>query len=503
MVKRLTLKEEWLLDEPIGQGGFGKVYAASSDRYSDAVAKLIPKRPGSEREMLFENLADVRNIVPIIDSGETEDSWVLVMPRAERSLREHLEDPLGATEAIAVLSDIAAALSDLENSGVVHRDLKPENVLLLNVKWCLADFGISRYAEATTALDTHKYSMTPPYAAPEQWRSERATFATDVYALGVIAYELLAGFRPFGGPAIHDYRSQHLHEEPPPLNGASIAVTALVEECLYKSPQTRPTPSNLCARLERASQAAPSGGLARLQVANLAEVGRRGKEALAAEQARSKREQREEAIQSARKALNRITDALRNAILESAPAAKLEMQSLRRRADGRAPQFGPDGWTVSLNEAELSYSFSPLALIERESERPDVIDVITFAQLRLRIPERAHSYKGRSHSLWFCDAQEAGRYQWLETAFMLSPYVRRYVPTEPFALDPIDARAILALGPGTTEMQVAWPFTPITIDDLEEFIDRWAGWLAEGAGGQLTRPSAIPERNPEGSWRRE
>ena len=127
----------------------------------------------------------------MIDQGETEDAWVIVMPRAEKSLRDLLDEVggagLGTGAAVGALTDIAQALGDLAGR-VVHRDLKPENVLLVDGRWCLADFGISRFADATTALDTRKFAKTPPYAAPEQWR-ERATSATDVYAFGVIAYE--------------------------------------------------------------------------------------------------------------------------------------------------------------------------------------------------------------------------------------------------------------------------------------------------------------------------
>src|SRR5258708_3437668 len=95
------------------------------------------------------------------------------MPRADKSLRQHLTDlsePLEITEGVAILTDIATALSDID-SRIVHRDLKPENVLLLDGAWCLADFGISRYAEASTAPDTQKYSLSPPYAGPERWRT--------------------------------------------------------------------------------------------------------------------------------------------------------------------------------------------------------------------------------------------------------------------------------------------------------------------------------------------
>ena len=79
---------------------------------------------------------------------------------------------------------------------VVHRDIKPANILLLDIRWCLADFGISRYAEATTISDTRKFNLTPAYAAPEQWRHATVTNATDGYAFGVVAYELFASKRP-------------------------------------------------------------------------------------------------------------------------------------------------------------------------------------------------------------------------------------------------------------------------------------------------------------------
>lgn len=186
----------------------------------------MPKVPGAQRELLLADVSNARNVVPIIDSGESGDNWAIVMPRAERSLRDYLagtSGPLGLKEAVAVLADVAAALSDLDGR-VVHRDLKPENVLLLAGHWRLADFGISRYAEATTAPDTRKYSLTPEYAAPERWRAERATTSTDVYSLGILAHELLAGQRPFQGPQPEDFREQHLHVDAPHLEGVPTAL---------------------------------------------------------------------------------------------------------------------------------------------------------------------------------------------------------------------------------------------------------------------------------------
>ena len=157
--KDIQLKKRWTLGPQIGKGGFGRVFEAVGEDASLAAAKFIPKEPGAERELLFEDLTGVRNVVPIIDSGEWDVHWVLVMPRATTSLRAHLTERsrLSAAETVAILTDIVTALADLK-SRVVHRDIKPENVLLLEGQWCLADFGIARYAEASTAVDTHKWA---------------------------------------------------------------------------------------------------------------------------------------------------------------------------------------------------------------------------------------------------------------------------------------------------------------------------------------------------------
>ncbi|WBB66908.1 serine/threonine-protein kinase [Micromonospora sp. WMMD812] len=500
MGQRLLLASEWTLGEQVGGGGFGRVLEASSDQVPNAVAKLVPKGPGAERELLFVDLAGARNVVPIIDRGETEDNWVLVMPRAEKSLREHIESAQGRlslAEALTILTDIATALSDLHGR-VVHRDLKPENVLLLDGHWCLADFGISRYAESSTAPDTRKYSMTPPYAAPEQWRGIRATSATDVYALGVIAYELLSGNWPFEGPEAHDFREQHLHQNPELLSGVPLPIAAMIDECLYKGMDARPTPSNLLARLTRAVEATPSAGLAQLQQANLAEVNRIREEERAASEARSEEERREELAQSASRALTRMMDYLKDAILANAPAATFAQ---RQPAAGPQARRSRDGWTISLNGAKLVFD-GPL----QEQRHPwgqsrTPIDVVASAGLSLVAPSNYQGYEGRSHSLWYCDAQTAGEYHWYETAFMDQPMMRAGDrPRDPYALSP-GSDAAEAIGPGLMRVQVAWPFTPLSIDAMDEFVDRWAGWLALASQGKLQRPMMMPEKQPQGSWR--
>lgn len=486
---KLALAREWVVGEVVGVGGFGRVYAVISDG-EEAVAKLVPKDPGADRELLFVDLGGVRNVVPIIDSGETPDEWVLVMPRAERSLRQHLDSwgdkRLEAEEAVPILTDLAIALTDLDGR-VVHRDLKPENLLLLDGTWCLADFGISRYAEATTAPDTQKFALSPPYAAPEGWRAERATTATDVYSLGVIAYEMLAGSRPFLGPSLEDYREQHLHSDPAPLAGVPTPLASLVDECLYKAPGARPTPENVGRRLANVASTPQSSGLGKLREANREEVARRAETARQESASRTEEERRGELAESAGKALTRIGDALRDAIIAAAPSVQQE-------------QTRGGDWSLRLGPARLSLS-SP----ERTGRDPwrwetPALDVISHTALDLRVPEDQYQYEGRSHSLWFCDAKTAGEFAWYEAAFMVSPLIPRRGRQDPFALSPGE-EAAKALWTGMAEFQVAWPFTRLSFEELDDFIDRWAGWFADAAAGKLSRPSTMPERPTQGTWR--
>ena len=488
---RLQLEHEWNLGEQLGEGGFGKVYAATAPDGSIAAVKLVPKVPGARRELLFTELTGVRNVVPILEHGETEDNWALVMPRAEKSLRKHLKDadaPLELTEAVAIMSDIAAALVDLDGK-VVHRDLKPENVLYLDGHWCLADFGIARYAEATTAPDTQKYSMSYRYAAPERWRDQRATIAVDVYAVGVIAHELLTGRLPYVANELAELREQHLHADPPDLPQVPAALSALIDECLNKAAGARPTPAGLAKRLESASKATPSDGLAKLQEANRAEAGRRGQAARQESVGLSEAERRAELARAAIRSLARITETLREAIVEAASTAS-------------NPAGSRTGWRLQLDQATLQYVPATATRPEPWGEwQAPKFDVIAHAQLGIKFPMNRHGYEGRSHSLWYCDAQTEGQYQWFETAFMIGVFMRRTSSLAPFALDPGTEAAKGIYSMMGSEFQVAWPFTPISIGELDEFISRWAGWFADAASGRLNHPNSMPERSPHGSWR--
>jgi hypothetical protein len=479
-----------MVGDRIGAGGFGEVFAVTGDDGTRAVVKFVPKTSGADRELLFVNLAGARNVVPVIDSGEHGDKWVLVMPRADQSLRDYLIERAGAVslaEAVVVLEDVADGLIDLDGT-VVHRDVKPENVLLLVGHWSLADFGISRYAEASTAPDTRKLAMSPPYAAPERWRTERATIASDVYALGVVGYELLTGRQPFVATTTEDLRDLHLHADPPPMEGVPTALSTLIEECLYKAPETRPSPANFRARLGRhQTKVRSSPGLEQLEEANHAEVQRRATAARQQSEARTESDRRAAILSDAGRALDRIGAQLRDQIMASAPSATLN-----------APRDG--GWSLRLGTATMTFSPANGRPVTWGGWQAPAFDVVSVAAIGIRVPTDRYGYEGRSHSLWFGDIAQVGQYGWYETAFMVSPLIAKQGRQDPFALDPGEESA-KAVWNGMAEFQVAWPFTQLTPEDLDEFVDRWATWLARASTGGLARPSTMPERQAQGTWR--
>jgi len=484
----IQLAHRWILGSQIGRGGFGRVFEAVGDDGRLAAAKLVPKEPGADRELLFEDLTGVRRVVPIIDFGEWDAHWVLVMPRAVKSLRTHLTErgSLSPEEAVAILSDLAMALADLQGR-VVHRDIKPENILYLDGHWCLSDFGIARYAEASTAPDTHKWAWTPPYNPPERWRGERATPASDIYSLGVMAFEMLSGRWPFVGP---DFRTQHLTADSPSLTGCPPLLASLVTECLFKAADVRPTATNILARIALILRpSSPEAG--QLQAANQAQVQRFANEAALQSAVRSAAEWRREVVASATNALAMVANRLGQSIRENAPAAVWQP----------APGGGVLGSSIRLGPATLSVSSVEQSREDAWGHWKPGFQVIAHTAIDVRIPPDRFQYEGRSHSPWFCDAQESGVMRWYETAFMISPLIRRRGRQDPFALPPGE-EAGQALNPALAEFQVAWPFTPIEPGNEADFLERWMAWFAQAAQGQLGHPSSMPERRPEGSWRR-
>ena len=480
----IKLTRTWRLGPQLGEGGFAKVYLAQDENGESGVVKLVPKDPRAERELLFEELDGAPNVVPILDRGESGDYLVLVMTRAEKSLRDHLDEMgerLTVNEAVSVLVDIVEALATVESRSVVHRDIKPGNILLLEDHWHLADFGIARYAEATTAPDTLKYAKTPAYAAPEQWRGERATSATDVYAFGVVAYELLAGNRPFLGP---DFRHQHLEESPKPITGIPDRLRSLVSECLFKRPEARPRSQNLLARLKASMEPASPGGV-RLQQANALAVDRQAEEARQQSAAQVEVERRHQLCSAADQSWENILALLEPQIKDNAPTIQTSPGS----------SLNLKRW--ALNGATLSVD--PTKPVPPRADQGLPFEVIAHTYISLAGPPSQSGYTGRSHSLWYCDAQDPGVFRWYETAFWALGSESIF---KPFAMPPEAGDTALALSSAVHMYYVARPFLTIDQGDEDSFVEQWMGWFGDAAKGQLRDPPSVPESNPQGSWRR-
>lgn len=480
---------------PGGAGGFGTLCIVHDNQGDEAVAKLVPKDPGADRELLIgaaTQAAGYSNVVPVRDHGEHGDDWVVVMPRAETNLAAYLRDhaPLSVDEVILILRDVATVLADI-NTELVHRDIKPPNILLLAGKWCLADFGIARYAAATTAPDTRKYNLTPPYAAPEQWRMEHATSAADVYAFGVVGYQLLAGQLPFPGP---DFRQQHLNDQAPALTVGSMRLRDLIEECLYKPPEARPTPAAILRRLERAAEQPTAAGLEKLAQANRDEVQRQAGAHAKTSAARQQHQRREELHATAVQAFVRVGQEIVETIQATAPTAHILLgEEAQPRSLNYDRREGNKIFYASLNGAELTLDHPQ----KSQATWTSPFTVISESVITVKRPRATRDgWAGRSHSLWFCDAKEKNRFAWYELAF----WGGGHPSIEPNAASSAEQTQIV-FQPVMGGLQLAWPFTELERSDLSEFVGRWLGWFGDAATGSLQRPMVMPERSPKGSWR--
>ena len=490
----------------LGEGGFAAVYLADSDSGESVAVKLIPQAPGANRELLFENLDGVPNVIPVLDRGEWNDYWVLVMPLAEKSLRQRIAEKDGRlpfNETLEVLIGIANALVGIESRNVVHRDIKPENVLLLNGKWCLSDFGIARYADATTAPDTRKFYKSAPYAAPEQWRDEHATNATDVYSAGVVAHELFAGQVPF---KTQDIRRQHLEEMPEPIESITPALQSIITSCLYKDPAARPRPKELLTQLRNSISMPISNAAVRLQRANQQSVTRVAEEKRQESLIRSENERRDRLFRAAKQGLNTCIAHLREGIETNAPEAIVSIEPLIPEAAISAGSLVSrvefDDWigsdhriVVALMDAELA-----IAPIERVSKSTQTarhsreITVVAYSAIGVKTQSPNQGYQGRSHALLYCDAVERGRFRWYETAFMQDPLTdNRHQPPaiEPFPWLPRHSEAVLSRT--SNSIQRALPFTPIDQGNEPDFVERWIDYFSKAALGELTRPRQLPK----------
>ncbi|WP_458116547.1 serine/threonine-protein kinase [Arthrobacter sp. D2-10] len=477
---------EWVLGNEIGRGGFGKVYSASQGELDGAV-KFIPKAKGTPRELLLEIPDQARNVVHVTGIGEDEDHWIVSMPLAERSLGSLLDEysgPLPEKIALDVLVDVADALIDLE-SKIVHRDIKPENILLIDGKWCLCDFGIARYADAATGTQTHKGYGSEEYTAPELWRGGRASSRSDMYALGVVAYEMVAGHLPFTGSSQEIYQG-HLNETPS-TTGAPKRLDWAILDCLKKAPNLRLTAAQFRDKLEPSVAATLSAGALALGEADQAYTQALDLAEMAALKEAEEEKIRQEHLQFAQEKLARISQEMLERLVGLAPRVQVREKDL-------------GAWQLALASATID--FSPMAGQNSYllAEEGDPFSVLARASIRVWQGPGITGHVGRSHALWYSDAKEAGNFHWYETAFIQNGGL---VPTHrdvPFDAAFESREATMAVR-RTGQYLVAWPFTLVDADDLDEFIDRWALWFAQASEGKLTQDVRPDIVRAEKSWR--
>jgi serine/threonine-protein kinase len=258
-----TLGNAYTIERELG-GGMSRVFCARDDALGrDVVIKVLPAQlvqelsaERFEREVRVTAQLQHPHIVPVITAGITGALPYYVMPFvAGESLRARLAGgvPLGVQASVKVLADVAHALDYAHRRGVVHRDIKPENILLSDGIAVVTDFGIAKAIDAaktvtpgSTLTQLGTSIGTPAYMAPEQAAGDPATdHRADIYAWGVVAYELLSGQHPFANrTSPQQLLAAHMSESPSPLRrtatGVSPALAALVMRCLEKDPARRP-----------------------------------------------------------------------------------------------------------------------------------------------------------------------------------------------------------------------------------------------------------------------
>ncbi len=273
----MILGGRYELAGPVGNGGYCEVWRATDTVLSRPVAvKLLHPGYAGKAGALARFEAEARhagalshpNIARVYDYGEPADGQppYLVMELVDGpSLEEVLAcGPLGARQSMDIIAQAAAGLQAAHDAGLIHRDVKPANLLLASggiVK--ITDFGIARAVGSAAVTPSGEMMGTPGYHAPEQVVGAQVTSASDLYALGVVAYECLAGTPPFTGTPVEMAVAHRDRPLPPLPPWVPADVSALVGDLTAKDPARRPASAAdvvLRAALLRDGQQAATGG---------------------------------------------------------------------------------------------------------------------------------------------------------------------------------------------------------------------------------------------------
>ena len=263
-----------MLEERIASGGMADVWRGLDDVLQRQVAVKIMRADPDNEEIFAQRFRDEAqhsaalmhpNITTVFDYGEDDHLSFLVMELVDglplsAIIREH--GALDVENVRSILAQAALALGTAHEAGVVHRDVKPANILVRgDGVVMLTDFGIARATDAIGHTRVGEMLGTPNYISPEQALGETATGVSDLYALGVVAHEMLTGTRPFDRGTPIATAMSHVNEPPPPLgDDVPDDIRAVVEALLQKDPDDRP---------ENAASVAVMLGVAPLEISGL------------------------------------------------------------------------------------------------------------------------------------------------------------------------------------------------------------------------------------------
>ncbi|MDR3700037.1 MAG: protein kinase [Candidatus Sulfopaludibacter sp.] len=236
------------IHEMLGAGGMGVVYKAFDTKLNRFVAlKFLPAHLRHDEELKRQLAGEARaasaldhpNIVVVHDIDDSADLFIAMAYHQGVTLREKIALGLTLPEALQIARQIASGLAKAHEHGIFHRDIKPGNVIVAKDGIArIIDFGLARFSAATVTLDG-AVRGTPLYMSPEQASGKAVDFRTDLWSLGAVLYEMLAGKPPFPGETQLQVIRAVVHDEPPRLRDIPPAVEAIVTRALQKDPARR------------------------------------------------------------------------------------------------------------------------------------------------------------------------------------------------------------------------------------------------------------------------